>query len=409
MRILLINRSHSIIGGAERVYLNTGTLLEEMGHEVQYFSVVEKDTLPTTYLKYFIKTTNKREADFFTKLKGAKDYVYNQKAYLSLSKLIEECKPDIAHIHLFCGGLSSSILKALKKYNVPIVHTVHDYRLLCPANVFLNSNNEICEKCINKSYIQCSLKTCVDGNFFFSTMASLETYLRKYIINPIDYVDHFIFVSRFSQMKHIEFDQRFKYKSSHLFNFTEFPAANELEKSYNSYYLYFGRLSKEKGIKTLLKAAESTGITLKIVGTGPLFDEISDYSKTHTNIHVLGHQLGESLKTLINRASFIVVPSEWYENNPMTVIEAFALGKPVIGARIGGIPEIISDNETGFLFESRNSDDLISSIQKAKELNINEYNQMSSKARLFAENKFSTDTHYQRLIQIYNQVLEKLN
>lgn len=405
MRILLINNSHSIKGGADRVYFNTAKLLADNGHDILYFSTLDQQSEPTEFLKYFVKVSNKRQANFVTKLSGVKDYIYNKEAYINLSKLITDYKPDIAHIHLFCGGLSSSILKALKMNNIPIVQTVHDYRLLCPANAFLDSNNKICEKCINKSYYKCALKKCVDGNIFFSTMVATEAYYRKYFINPLDFIDYFIFVSKFSQQKHIEFDPKYRVKSSHLYNFTTtpdvYPPAHKGE-----HYLYFGRLSKEKGLITLLDAAINMKIPLKIVGAGPMFNEILEISHEHSNIQVLGHQSGNTLSDIISKSSFIFVPSEWYENNPMTVLEAFAVGKPVIGARIGGIPEIVNEGKTGFLFESRNSDDLERAIQKAQNLSEAEYSEMSANARSFAQSSFSPGSHYSRLIQIYSQILQ---
>lgn len=405
MRILLINNSHSIKGGADRVYFNTGKLLEDNRHDVQYFSTIDLENEPTDFSKYFVKVSDKRKGNFATKISGVKDYIYNRDAYSNLCRLIKECKPEVAHIHLFCGGLSPSILKALKMNNIPIVQTVHDYRLLCPANAFLDADNQICEKCINKSYFQCAIKKCVDGNIFYSTMVALEAYYRKYFINPLDYINHFIFVSRFSQLKHIEFDDRYTNVSSHLFNFTTIPDVYPVAEK-GEYFLYFGRLSKEKGVLTLIDAATKTGIKLKIVGTGPMFDEIQAYASTNANIQVLGHQSGSAITDIIKKSSFIIVPSEWYENNPMTVLEAFAIGKPVIGAKIGGIPEIINDGKTGYLFDSRNTHDLERSIQRATNLSEQEYSEMSENARNFALSDFSAGPHYLKLMQIYSKLVQ---
>ncbi|MBK7212886.1 MAG: glycosyltransferase [Bacteroidales bacterium] len=405
MRILLINNTHSVIGGADRVYLNTGKLLESQGHDVLYFSSLDNQTQETPYSKYFIKLIDKRNAGFAKKISGVKDYIFNAQAYRNLDKLIKTEKPEIAHIHLFCGGVSSSVLKALKENNIPIVQTVHDYRLLCPANAFLDAENNICEKCINQKYIQCSSKRCVDGNFFYSSMVALEAYYRKYFINPVSFIDHFIFVSRFAQLKHIQFNEKFEAKSSHLFNFTEIPAEIPGVYSEKPELLYFGRLSIEKGILSLVKAARETGINLKIVGSGPMLEEIKELVSGSENIKVLGHQKGEALTKLIHSASFILVPSEWYENNPMTVLEAYALSKPVIASRIGGIPEIVKDGVTGFLFESRNVEDLKKSIEKALQLKETEYMEMSVNARKFAEENFSAIPHYQHLLGIYKKLL----
>jgi glycosyltransferase involved in cell wall biosynthesis len=405
MKILQLNNYHFIKGGADRVYFNTAKLLKDHQHEVQYFSSRHPNNVPAEYVKKFASINDNRETNFLQKIGGAKDYIYNKSAYKNLGELLKEYKPDIAHLHLFYGGLSGSVLKALKKHNVPIVETVHDYRLLCPANAFLDSNNQICEKCKNKSYYQCATNKCLEGNFFYSSILALEAYTRKYLIDPLDYINHFIFVSRFSQQKHIEFNDRYLNKSTHLYNFTSIPE-QFLESNNESYFLFFGRLSKEKGLHTLLDAAIKNNINLKIAGTGPLQNEIAGYAENNKNIEFLGYQSGDMLTQLIKASSFIIVPSEWYENNPMTIIEAYALGKPVIGANIGGIPEIVIDNYTGFLFKSRDANDLANAIMRGKQLSGDEYVTMSANARNFAEVNFSADAHYEKLIAVYAQIIK---
>ena len=407
MKILQINKYHYIKGGADRVYFNTSKLLEDNQNEVLFFSTENPDNMITQYSEYFIPSIDNRQSSQLQKIRGIADYIYSKKAYIKLDELINYYKPDIAHLHLFYGGLSASILKSLKKNNIPIVQSVHDYRLLCPANAFLDSENHICEKCINKSYYQCSLNKCLEKNFFYSSILSLEAYIRKYLIDPLDYIDHFIFVSNFARQKHLEYDNRFKDKSTQLYNFTDIQ--DQLSTSSNeNYFLYFGRLSKEKGLLTLLDAFEKINYKLKIAGTGPLHNEVVNYVKRNSNIEFLGLMSGIYLTKLIKGSSFIIVPSEWYENNPMTIIEAYANGIPVIGARIGGIPEIIVDKQTGFLFESRDLSDLIKTISLAKELSQSDYVEMSESARIFAEQNFSSKAHYARLMQIYSQVLRNV-
>ncbi|MFA5973144.1 MAG: glycosyltransferase [Lentimicrobiaceae bacterium] len=405
MKILQINNYHYVRGGADRVYLNTGKLLEDHNHEVLYFSSLNDENIETVYSEFFVPLSDKRNANFREKVIGTKDYLYNNSAYHNLNKLIEIHQPDIAHLHLYSAGLSTSILRSLRKHHIPIVQTVHDYRLLCPANSFLDSRNNICEKCKNKTYLQCALNKCSDGNFLYSSVAAMEAYTRKYFINPLDYIKQFIFVSNFAQNKHIEFDKRFEHKSSQMFNFTQLPEQySKLNKE--RYFLYFGRLSREKGIQTLLRAAKDANIKLKIAGRGPMQNDVAEYAQQDINVELLGHQSGNKLKKLIDEAFFIVVPSEWYENNPMTVIEAYALGKPVIGARIGGITEIVVESKTGYLFESRNSMDLTGVLKKAKDMTDKEYTQMSSEARKFAEINFSPERHYEKLMNIYTQCLK---
>ncbi len=405
MRILLINNHHFIKGGADRVYFNTIKLLEENNHSVANFSTLNSLNVESLYTRYFIPLDNYRHNGIIYKIKGVKNYLYNTTSYNNLKRLIEDFRPDIAHIHLFYGGLTASILKVLKEYNIPIIQTVHDYRILCPANAFLDGKNQICEKCKNKFFLQCSINKCLEQNIFYSSILTIEAYTRKYLLDPIEYIDHFIFVSKFSRAKHIEFDIRFSDKSSHLYNFTLIPDTYSTESS-KSYLLYFGRLSVEKGLITLLEAMKRLDIKLKIAGTGPLQNKVEKYVSNSQNVEYLFNKSGQELEDLIANASFIIVPSEWYENNPMTILEAYANGKPVVGAAIGGIPEIILNNQTGFMFESRNIFDLINTLERAMSLSNSEYISYSNSARKFATDNFSPNQHYQQLLRVYTNILK---
>lgn len=406
MKILQINSYHHRRGGADVVYLNTGELLATQNNEVMYFSSEHSNNLENKFSKYFIPFQAVRDQSLSDKIINAKNYIYNKAAYKNLNRLLNTQKPDIAHIHLFYGSLTSSILKSLKENGIPIILTVHDYRLLCPANAFLDSNHNICEKCKNGSYYQCLTNKCRDNNISYSAILMLEAYTRKYLYTPLNYVDHFIFVSKFSRKKHIEFDFRYENKSSHLYNFTPDVKGYVSNKNEN-YFLFFGRLSIEKGIKTLLAATIKTNCKLKIAGIGPLEEDVKRHCELNSNLQYVGFKKENDLLELIEKASFIIVSSECYENNPMTIIEAYTLGKPVIGANIGGIPEIIVENETGFLFESRNIDDLAAVMTKAQQIGIEAYKKMSKAAKLFGDENFSPKNHYSRLIQIYSQIMKE--
>lgn len=404
MKILLINNTHYVGGGADRVYINTASLLKERGREVVFFSTTHENNLETDSSIYFVDKKDNRQANFIDKIKGVKDYLYNYETTQKLNELIKNEKPDIAHIHLFYGGLSSSVLKTLKNNHIPIVKTVHDYRLLCPANAFLNSKNEICEKCKPKKYYNCFVNKCSDNNVFYSSILTMEGYLRKHLIDPLEYISHFIFVSNFSKEKHIEYDLRYKEKSSHLYNFTSIPAKEKVYRG--DYFLFFGRLSKEKGIVTLLKAFSKLNLKIKVVGDGPIKNEMEEVYKTK-NIDFLGHRSGDELTDIVRNSSYVIVPSEWYENNPMTIIESYSLGKPVIGAKIGGIPEIVINKKTGFLFESRNINELIDKVNYANGVSSNVYSELSNNAKDFALSNFSEENNYQHLIKVYDTVINK--
>lgn len=403
MRILQINKHHFVKGGADRVYLNTGNLLENNGHEVIYFSTAHPNNIDCRYSDLFVPFLENRENGFVRNLFNTCKYLYNKEASENLNRLIETYHPDIAHLHLIYGEMSGSVLKVLKSKKIPVVQTVHDYRMLCPANAFVDAQYQICERCGNKAFYNCAAKRCKDNNFFYSSVLSLEAYVRKYFIDPVDFIDHFIFVSRFSREKHIEYDNRFTAKSCQLYNFNVTDDAKS-EPSNNNYLLYYGRLSKEKGLELMLQTAERTGVNLKIAGSGPLEETVLVYARKNKNIEYVGYKNGSELDDLILKSSFIVVPSECYENNPMTIIEAYSFGIPVIGSRLGGIPEVLLDSKTGFLFESRNGDDLAEVIQKAMRLEPGQYLELSMNARKFAEQNFSSAEHYEKLMRVYSKV-----
>lgn len=405
MKILLINRNHFIGGGADRVYLNTGKLFEENGHNVAYFSSINEKNLDSGYDEYFVDDIKSRQGGLISKIQNVKRYLYNDEAFDKLEKLIKDFKPEVAHIHLFYGVLSASILKILKENRIPIVITIHDYRLLCPVNAMLDKDGQICEKCKSDKFYNCMTKRCSEGNIFQSTVVTAEAYMRKFIFDPLTYINHFIFVSQFSRSKHISYDQRYEDKSSHLYNFSN-SLENERKVIKGNYLFYYGRLSKEKGILNLINAVKRTNSKLKIAGEGPQHQEVLNGIEGFSNIEYVGFKSGDELTDLIINSSFVVVPSEWYENNPMTIVESFLLGKPVIGSDIGGIPELVT-NKTGFVFEPANEISLSKSIELAEHLTNNEYDIISNNCHIFSKSNFDEQNHLQELTEIYNKVINE--
>jgi glycosyltransferase involved in cell wall biosynthesis len=409
MKILQINNCHYRRGGADVVYLNTGLLLEKMGHTVVHFSKTNNRNLPSAYEEYFLEDINFFPSNFWAKFKNIFRFLYSFEAKQKLGRLLKETKPDIAHIHFYKGTLTPAILAKLKKYGIPVIITLHDWGLLCPHNTFLDGKNNLCVRCINKSAVNCIIHKCNRNNLWYSIISALEFSIHKYFFPFQKYFDVLITVSEFGFKKH-SLNKKYFEKLELLYNF--YPALKETttSKVQGSYFLFYGRLSSEKGIITLINAwllTKRKGV-LKIVGEGPLFDKIASDAKRDQNcsIEVQGYCDGDKLLTLIGDSSFVIVPSEWYENNPLTIIEAFALGKPVIGANIGGIPELIIDNENGFLFESRSVEELSNAIAKAEKLNHSEYMRLSLAARQFALNNFEEAEHYDKLISIYEKAIK---
>lgn len=397
MKVLLINNFFYRKGGSEAVFFNTAEVLREAGHEVAFFSFEDEKNTHINDREYFIPQGGT--------LQKMRNYFSNPDAARKLDEVMAKEKPDIAHVHLFWGGISPSIFAVLKKHNVPLVHTVHDYRMVCPAYTFRNGHGDVCEQCTGGHFMQCFKNRCSKGSLIQSAMMTAEMYYRNKKWHPAKELSGLIYVSQFAKQKHEELDARFvSTKNIVLYNFTSVGEQYPPVEKDGGYYLFYGRLSHEKGVATIVEAfAKHPELKLKVVGTGPKEDELKQ--KGCTNIEFLGYKSGDELFNIVRNARFVCVPSEWYENNPMTIVEAYSMGVPVIGARIGGIPEIIEERRTGFLFESGSLDSLNTAIEKSCALSDNEYLAMKGQARAFAYKNFNNDRHFEKLIGFYESVI----
>lgn len=411
MKILQINNCHYRRGGADVVYLNTGQLLTKMGHQVIYFSQKSKSNHETSSSKYFIEGIDYFNSSIVNRTLLIPRFFYSFEAKNKLEKLIINEKPDITHIHLYKGTLTPSILKTLKKYRVPTILTLHDYGLLCPHNLFIDGKNQICERCVGSTAFNCIIHKCNHSSYALSSVSAVEFIFNNTFFSFDKYFNKIITVSNFALDKHMGAFSEFSDKFTHLYNFYPDLINTPINSIKGGYCLFYSRLSKEKGAITLLKAwcKINKDIKLKIAGTGPEMEALKKIKAEEklTNVEFLGHIEGYVLDENIKNASFIIVPSEWYENNPLTVIEAYANGKPVITSNAGGLPEIVIDNKTGFLFEMGNSASLSEAILKADNLSTKEYELFSQNARNFAEENFNEKKHYDRLMQIYSEAILK--
>lgn len=409
MKIFLIDVYNFNKGGAETVCFNTGKLLEEHGHQVIYFTLKWADNNPSPYSKYFPESKETRRGPL-KQIKNMVNYFYHFEAAKKIEQLIQDEKPDLAHIHLMWGQITPSIFPVLKKYNIPILFTVHDYRIVCPAYTFRNGNGQICEECQGRYFYKCFTHTCCKGSKLMSAVMAAEQYFRNAFFNPAKFIDGFIYVSHFAKEIQEKYMPELKSKPNiTLYNFST-SITNEVKAMpADKYFLFFGRLSYEKGVKTLLEAFKKMPqCRLKVVGTGPKEDEMKQFALDNSmeNVEFLGYKQGKELTDLVSGAYFVIVPSEWYENNPMTIIEAYSMGIPVIGARIGGIPEIVIKGQTGFQFESGNVEDLREKLILADKLNGNEYSDLSANTIRFANENLSKDIYWEKLKGFYNKFVK---
>lgn len=408
MKILQINVFNYRKGGSETVYFSTIKMLEEQGHDVISFALKWPENYPSAQGKYFPDSKVTRKG-LFRPLKNIINYFYHFEAAKKIEQLINDEKPDLAHIHLIWGQITPSILPVLKRHHIPIVFSIHDYRIVCPAYTCKNGKGEVCEQCKGKYFYHCILNKCTKGSYVLSTIMATEQYFRNTFFYPAKYIDGLIYVSKFAKKLHEKYMPALKTKKNIvLYNLSDEISASPQKELGDKYFLFFGRLSYEKGIKTLIDAfQELPQSKLEVVGTGPLETNLKQYKekKKIKNIIFLGYKTGEELKRLVSMAYFIIVPSEWYENNPMTIIEGYSAGVPVIGSSIGGIPEIIEDGRTGFLFRQGNKHELIRAIEKAEDLSIDEYKIFSFNALNFATKNFNKNNYYPRLCKFYTELI----
>ncbi|MBT4836862.1 MAG: glycosyltransferase [Methylococcales bacterium] len=400
MKILLINKFHFLRGGAERVYLETKEILESNGHEVVCFSMKDNRNLPSNQEKYFVENVDfSNTKNWFKK---SLRFLYYPKAGELLEQLIVKEKPDVAHIHNYNHQLTFSILKPLKKHKIPIVQTLHDYQLISP-NYSLYSHNKIDECAYKRKYYKCVYKKSVRGKFLPSLLAALEMYLQL-IFKFHKKIDLFVSPSKFLREK--VRDWGFDVPIRVVPNFVDLEKLKPTHEP-GDYVLFLGRLSQEKGVMTLVKAARKLPeIKVKIVGSGPQEGKIAHYIKKKQvkNVELLGRKEGDEVFELIKGCRFMVVPSEWYENYPMSVLESLALGKPVLASKLGGLQEMIMENRTGWFFEAGNVYDLRKKI-KMHFPDLRTIEQLGKSGRKFVEQNNSSQMYYDRLMKCYYQVL----
>ncbi|WP_347275039.1 glycosyltransferase family 4 protein [Candidatus Kuenenia sp.] len=414
MNILNINKFHYMRGGCETVYFETAKILESHGHKSIFFSMQHPENLSCENRDYFMSYVelNTNSNSVINKLKNTGRILYSLKAKKLLSKLLNEYPVDIAHLHNIYHQISPSILHTLKKRNIPVVMTLHDYKMVC-ASYLMMVNGKNCDACSGGYYLSVIKNKCVKRSLAKSCLSAFEMYVHHSIIGIYDNVDAFISPSLFLKEKLVEMG--FRKKIIHLPNFVDmkkFGNGKGGENSRENAIVYFGRLVPEKGLYTLIKATKLLdtirNVVVKIIGDGPIRGDLEEKAKLggNHNIQFLGYMKGEELYKEIKKCMAVVLPSEWYENNPMSVLEAFALGMPVIGAKIGGIPELVKDGITGLTFESGNAHELAEKIRYVLD-NPGKTVKMGENARVFVEQNLNAEKYYQGLINIYQSAIGK--
>lgn len=412
MRIVMANNYFYLRGGAERYFFELGSLLRLKGHEVIPFSAYHEKNMETIYSQYFVNNSLLYsdcmigKISLPQKIKTAINCVYSVEGRRKIYHLIKDTKPDIVHIHGIPFRLTSSIVDGIEDAGVPIVQTCHEYKTICPNQRFYNlSSEQVCEECKGSRYYKMLRTRCLKNSYVAGLIGCVEAYLCSIKKIYKEKINHFIAPSSFMRNKMMEFgvaNEKVTHISNFVFKDEYFPSYNN-----KGYILYYGHFTPQKGLYTLLKSLKLLkNVSAKIVGEGYIGDHLRCLKDQYSlnNLEILDFLDGQRLKHLVRGASFTIVPSEWYENCPMTIQESFAMGKPVVGSNIGGIPELIEDGVNGFLFEPGNAYDLAEKIRcllSKPELIV----KMGKNARKKVEEEYNEEIHYQKLMEVYEKVI----
>lgn len=404
MKILQVNKYHYPRGGADRYYLDLGERLELSGHDVAYFAMKHPNNKPSIWEKYFVSRVSYNESVWRYALKIPGRTIYSLAAKKKFKQLVKDFRPDIIHIHNIYHQISPSILDVAYKAGIPVVMHLHDYKLVCP-NHALFVHNKVCQKCLGKNYCPCIKNRCVKDSFGASLLAALEMYLHHRVLKIYKKKIN-IFLSPSFFLKNLLVSAGWPEDKIKVINN---PFRSDLEPTGDinreDYFLFYGRLSSEKGIDIAIKAVRAnTELKLKIAGSGPEEANLKNLTKERAvteRVEFLGWQEGKSLAKLISRAQAVLVPSRWLENFPLSALESLSLGTPVIAANLGGLPEIINSGN-GYLVEPEDP----KALQEAM-LNIIHGKTFRDEEIRSSSQKYLPEKNLEAVLLAYKSVIKK--
>jgi len=385
MKIIQVHNYYRFSGGEDTVFSNEYKLLTSHGHEVIQYTKSNKEI--SNYNIY-------RKGKLFSS-------ICSRSTLEEVLEIIEEHKPDICHVHNTLALITPSVYYACKRMRVPVVQTLHNYRLIC-ANASLFRNGKVCEECIGKSLYHSMRYGCYRGSRLQTFVLARTVEWNKKHGTWDNLIDAYIALTEFSKRKFVEGglpENKIFIKPNFLF---EDPGYSESDEGY---FLFAGRLDEVKGVNVLIGAAESLPqIEFKIAGDGILRHKVSSV----TNIKYLGQLNRNDLVLELKKSTALIFPSTWYETMGMTIIEAFACGKPVIASNLGAMAEIVEDGRTGLLFEAGNKSDLAEKISWARN-NSGKARKIGLNARKEFEEKYTPERNYKMLVEIYEKTLQGKN
>ncbi|MFC1831908.1 glycosyltransferase family 4 protein [Thermodesulfobacteriota bacterium] len=388
MRILLVHNTYQVSGGEETVFKSEKELLLQHAHQCE--SAISSNDILDLLIAKFHTALNVSWAEY---------------GYKFVLQSIKDFHPDIVHVHNFFPRLTPSIYDACIETGVPVVQTLHNYRIICPGALLMR-NGTICEKCVSGSPYKAIIHRCYRNSILGSwRVARMVDYHRKRKTWQ-NKVNRYITLTEFSKKKFLEAglsEEKIVVKPNFYIDLAKGGKEGSTKKQK---VIYVGRLSKEKGVINLLNAWNNLAIDLhlRIAGDGPLLNHIEE--RRGSNVELLGRLTSEQVSKEMSTASFLIMPSEWYESFGMVLIEAFAHGLPVVASRLGAMAEIVEDGVTGLHFEPGNAKDLVHKIQWLHD-HPEECRKMGNNARQVYEERYTPEKNYEMLMGIYQQVIDE--
>jgi len=399
-RLLNINNYHYRRGGAEVVYLGHGEMFAAQGWASDWFSMKHPSNIPGTDEQYFADLIDLEHMEGkLAKMQAAAAIVYNRDARQKIARLLTDRRPNIAHLHNIYHHLSPSILSEIKLHEVPVVLTAHDLKLACPSYKMLSHGN-VCERCRGGKIWNVAVHKCLKDSRALSGLIAVETAVHRLSRMYSSNIDKIIAPSKFYQNKLIEWG----WNAESVIYIPNFAPNRWKETAIpdEGGVLYFGRLSEEKGVATLIRASAASGVPVVIAGTGPAMTDLHNLAhEMSAPVEFVGYCAGSDLESLFHRTRAVVLPSEWYENSPMSILEAYSAGRPVIGADIGGIPEMICNGETGWIFPSGDIDALAERLIAVSTTSSSALSEMGHAGSQLAREKFSEDSYLLNMTNLY--------
>lgn len=401
--LLSVNNFHYRRAGSDAAFLDHDRLFRARGWQTAVFSMKHEENLASPWQAHFVQEIElARTHSAANRLRLAAKAVYSLEARRRLSGLLTRFRPDVVHVHSVYHHLSPAVLPALKRQGVPIILTAHDYKLACPAYKMFDGK-QICEACRPGSVAPLIRKRCIHGSLAMSSLVAFETILHRWLGSYLDTVSSIVCPSRFLMAKLIDWGWPPE-RLTCIVNFFD-PDIWRPRFEPGKYFLYFGRLAPEKGLATLVRAAAISRQPVKIVGWGQMLQELRSLTTLlDAPVELIDRVDAGRLAELIQQARVVVLPSEWYENASLAVLESFACGKPVIASRIGGNPELVIAGTNGWLFQAGNHEELAALMTQAADESESDLQSRGRAAHDWVHRHRGPDRYFDSMTALYRSL-----